>query len=312
MKVFLAGATGVVGRKLVPALIADHHEVTAITRNAERVKRLEAVGAEAVVGDVFDAGRLEELLVAVRPDVVVQHLTSLPQNLNPRNTKAAYARNDRVRSEGGANLLAAATAAGARRYVAQNVCFMYAPVGPEIVDETAPLATDAKGPFGRSVRVHIEMERRILENRDIEGLVLRFGFWYGPGTTFAPDGYSAGQVRRRWYPVVGDGAGLFSFVHVDDVVGATLAALGRGSAGIYNVCDDEPAPMREWLPAYAEALGAPPPRRVPSWPVRLVAGAFLVEQATQMRGASNKKAKTALGWDPVYPSWREGFRRALG
>jgi nucleoside-diphosphate-sugar epimerase len=312
MRIFLAGATGVIGRPLVPALVAAGHEVTALTRRPDRADELSAMGAKPIVGDVFALDRLREVVVDARPEVVIQHLTSLPQNLGPRNTRAAYASNDRVRGIGGANLLAAAKAAGARRYLAQNVCFLYAIEGPEILDEAAPLATNAPDPYGRSVRVHLEMERGILESTVLEGLVLRFGFWYGPGTTFASNGYTAQQVRRRRYPVVGNGNGLFPFVHIDDVVAATLAAVNRGETGIYNVCDDEPAPMREWLPRYAQVLGAPRPLRVPPWLVSLVAGSFLAGQAQAMRGVSNAKAKEQLGWRPKYPSWREGFEVALG
>ncbi len=250
--------------------------------------------------------------MAAHPEVVVQHLTDLPLDLNPRNLKQAYARNDRVRGKGSANLVAAAQAAGARRYVAQNVSFLYAPEGPVVVDEQARLATDAPEPFGSTVRLHVEMERRIVENTSFAGLVLRFGFWYGPGTSFASDGYTAREVRRRRYPVVGNGGGMFSFVHIDDVVTATIASLDRGAPGVYNVVDDDPAPMREWLPGYAEALGAPRPLRVPVWLARLAAGTLVVGQATRMRGASNAKAKRELGWEPTYPTWREGFRTALG
>ncbi|MFN2589239.1 MAG: NAD-dependent epimerase/dehydratase family protein, partial [Actinomycetota bacterium] len=218
MRVFLAGATGVVGRPLVPRLVGEGHQVTAITRKPENVPRLRSDGAEAVVCDVLDAERVRTVVREARPDVVVQHLTDLPPDLNPRNLKEAYARNDLVRGQGGANLVAAAEAAGAGRYVAQNVCFLYRPVGPAVVDEDAPLWTDAPEPFGATIRLHAEMERRIVENERFEGLVLRYGLWYGPGTTFAPDGFVAGQVRRRRYPVTGGGTGVQSFVHIDDVV----------------------------------------------------------------------------------------------
>src|SRR5207248_3835388 len=227
-----------------------------------RADRIRAMGAEPVVGDVLEPSGLRRIVEAARPDVVVQQLTDLPPDLNPRNLERAYARNDRVRGEGTANLVAAAVAAGAARYVAQNICFAYAPVGGPIKDESAPIFTDAPPPFDRTARVYLEMERTILEGSTMDGLILRFGLWYGPGTSLAPDGYTARAVRRRRYPVVGKGTGIFSFIHVDDAVEATVAALTRGSPGAYNVCDDEPAAVREWLPIYAELLGAPPPRRV--------------------------------------------------
>lgn len=312
MRIFLAGASGVVGRPLVPKLVANGHHVSAMTRKPENTDAIEAAGAEPVVCDVFDVERLRQVVIAARPDVVIQHLTDLPQDLNPRNLKKGYARNDRVRGEGSANLVAAAAAAGARRYIAQNVCFLYAPTGPAVVDEDHPLAVGAPEPYGSSIRLHVEMERRIIENRAFDGLVLRFGFWYGPGTTFASDGFTARQVRRRRYPIVGNGGGVQSFIHMDDVVEATIAALAKGSPGAYNVTDDDPAPMREWLPAYCATLQAPSPRRVPVWLARLVAGPFIVGQATRMRGATNEKVKRELDWKPRYSSWREGFRTALG
>ncbi len=312
MRILLAGGTGVVGRPLVPRLVEEGHHVTAITRKPDRLSQLQAQGADAVVCDVLDAGRLREVVRAATPDVVLQHLTDLPADLNPRNLKKAYERNDLVRGEGSKNLLAAAEAAGAKRYIAQNVCFFYAPVGPRIVNEDAPLWTDAPEPFGSSVRLHVEMERRIVDNPNLEGLVLRYAFWYGPGTALAADGYTAREVRRRRYPVVGAGTGLQSFVHMDDVVETTVQALDRGEPGVYNVVDDDPAPMHQWLPAYAAAIGAPEPRRVPAWLARLVVGPFIAAQAIHMRGASNQKAKRAFDWKPKYSSWREGFRVALG
>ena len=300
------------GPPLVAVLLSAGHHVTAITRSPGHADELVRAGAEPVIGDVFDAKRLADTVLAARPEVVIQHLTSLPKDINPRNMKAAYVQNDRCpRAEGGGNLLAAAEAAGAHRYIAQNTCFFYAMVGPRVVDEDAPLALAAPEPYGNSVRIHAEMEQSIVGSTAVEGLVLRFGFWYGPGTTFASDGYTAGQVRRRRYPMVGNGEGLFSFVHIDDVVGATLAALDRGEPGIYNVSDDQPAPMGQWLPEYAKALSAPPPRRVPVL-ASLVAGAFVSAQGTDMRGASNAKAKERLGWSPSHPTWRDGFRTALG
>jgi nucleoside-diphosphate-sugar epimerase len=273
---------------------------------------LRSHGAEAVLCDVLDAKSVNDAVRAAAPDVVVQHLTDLPPDLNPRNLKRAYAANDRVRGEGSRNLVVAAEAAGAKRFIAQNVCFLYAPAGSRLVAEDAPLWTDAPEPFGRSIRRQASMERRIVQNASFEGLVLRYGFWYGPGTTFASDGYLAGEFRRRRYPIVGAGTGVQSFVHIDDVVETTVLALDRGSPGVYNVADDDPAEGREWQPCYAEVLGAGPPLRVPAWLARVVVGPFLARQALEMRGALSDKAKEAFGWKPKYSSWREGFRVALG
>jgi hypothetical protein len=197
----------------------------------------------------------------------------------------------------------AAEAACPRRYVAQTVCFLYAPEGPPVVDEDAPLAIRAPEPFGSTVRLHAEMERRIVENPSVAGLVLRFGFWYGPGTSFVRDGYTAREVCRRRYPIVGNGAGVFSFVHIDDVVAATIASLDRRAPGRYSICDDEPAPMREWLPVYAEALGAPPPRRVPAWLARL-----------RPAGSSSRRSPRCAGRRTSRPnaSWAGSRRTRAG
>lgn len=312
MKIFLAGGSGVIGWLLIPALVAAGHEVTAISRRQDAADALAAQGAQPVIGDVLDADRLSGLVAAARPEAVIQYLTSLPEDLKPRVTKAPYGPDKRARMHGAANLLAAAKAAGARRYLAQNVYFVYAPSGPSVVGEDAPLATDAAEPYGPLVRAHAAMEQHVTDSAELEGLVLRFGFWYGPGTTFASGGYIARQVHRRRYPVIGDGAGVFSFVHVHDVVGATIAALGQGAPGVYNVCDDDPAPVREWLPVYSRVIGAPAPWHIPVWLARPLAGQYAVTQATLMRGASNRKAKEQLGWTPKYASWREGFVQALG
>ena len=311
MRLFLAGATGVVGRPLVPRLVADGHEVTAMTRTPSNAEGLRERGAEPVICDALDAEGLRRAMVEARPEVVVQHLTDLPPDLNPRNLKRAYESNDRLRAEGTANMAAAASAAGARRMVAQTVGFLYAPTGSGVKREEDPLYLDAPRPFDRSMSASLALERAVTETDGLEGVVLRFGFWYGPGTSFASDGYTANEVRKRRYPIVGDGGGVFSFVHIDDVVEATVVALDA-PPGIYNVADDDPAPVREWLPAYAEALGAAPPRRFPRWIAALFAGRFAAHMMTGLRGASNEKARRELGWTPRHPSWRRGFREALG
>ncbi|MBI4259172.1 MAG: NAD(P)-dependent oxidoreductase [Actinobacteria bacterium] len=312
MRIFLSGASGVIGRRLVPMLVERGHSVTGMTRTREKADTLRDMGAAPVVCDVLDAAATGDAVAAARPEAVIQHLTDLPPDLNPRNLKRAYAANDRVRSEGSANLVAAAKAAGIRRYLAQNVCFAYRPEGGVLKDEEAPIFTDAPPPFDRTARIYLDMERRVAGNGAFEGLVLRFGFWYGPGTSYARDGYLANEVRRRRFPIIGDGTGVFSFVHIDDVALATIAALEGGSPGIYNVCDDDPAPVHEWLPVYAEILGAKSPYRVPRWLGRLLGGSFAALMMTELRGASNHKAKHKLGWEPRYPTWRDGFREALG
>ncbi|MGZ8666452.1 MAG: NAD-dependent epimerase/dehydratase family protein [Solirubrobacterales bacterium] len=309
MRVFLAGAGGAIGRSLLPRLIEAGHEVTGMSRSEQRAEAIRSAGAEALVCDVFDAPALAEGVAAAEPEVVVHELTSLPDRIDLRNPE--YGPNNRIRREGTRNLLAAASAAGARRVVAQSISFMYAPVGGTVKDEEAPLMSGAEGSFGESVDATVSLEEQVTGAEGIEGLVLRYGWFYGPGTYFGLDGSTAEDVRRRRFPIVGQGSGISSFIHIDDAAGATVAAVERGAPGIYNVVDDEPAPMREWVPVYAEAIGAKRPLRVPAWLARLLAGKQAVAMATGLRGASNAKAKAGLGWEPSYPSWRQGFREGL-
>lgn len=309
MKVFVAGATGVIGQPLVRQLVAAGHEVTGMSRYEERAAAVRAAGAEAAVCDVFDAEALKAAVAAAAPEVVVHALTALPPAFNPR--KNYLAPTNRVRTEGTRNLIAAAQAAGARRLVAESVCFFYRPEGDWVKDEEAPLYEDAPGHFREAAAAILDLERQVTGAAGLEGLVLRCGWLYGPGTYFAADGSSAEEVRRRRYPLVGVGTGTFSFLHVEDCAAAFVAALQRGAPDAYNVADDEPAPAREWIPVYAEALGAKPPRRVPSWLARLAAGKAMAEAAVQMRGAVNAKAKQELGWQPAHPSWRQGLPESV-
>ena len=239
----------------------------------------------------------------------MHELTALPERFHPRK-RGLYDATNRIRREGTRNLLDAARAGGGRRFVCQSVAFAYAPAAePEVMDEEAPLNLAAPPPFSEGMRAIAEMEGMVLGAEGIEGLVLRYGWFYGPGTYYGEGGSTAADVRKRRFPVVGSGSGLFSFIHVDDAAAATVAAVERGAPGVYNVVDDEPAALRDWVPAYAEAIGAPPPRRVPVWLARLVAGKMASSMNVQP-GASNAKAKRELGWEPRWRSWREGFREA--
>jgi nucleoside-diphosphate-sugar epimerase len=310
VRVFVAGASGALGRPLVPRLVAAGHEVTGMTRKAERAEEIRAAGADAVVCDVFDREALRDAVVAARPEVVVHALTALPARMNWK--KDPIGPTNRVRTEGTRNLVAAAQAAGARRIIAESVAFFYEPVGGWVKDEEAPLFEGAPPPFSEAVGALLDLERQVTGAEGLEGIVLRYGWFYGPGTHFAPDGFQAEETRRRRLPIVGEATGTFSFIHVEDAASATVAALSAGSPGVYNVVDDEPVPMHVWVPVYAEALGAKPPRRVPVWLAKLVAGPAVVANALELRGASNEKAKAELGWAPCYESWRQGFREALG
>jgi nucleoside-diphosphate-sugar epimerase len=310
MRVFLAGASGAIGRPLVPKLLAAGHEVTGMTRSEARAEEVRAAGSDAAVVDVFDAGALRSAVEAAAPDVIVHELTSLPDRIDFRK-EDTYAATNRLRTEGTRNLIDAARASGARRFVSQSIAFAYRMDGEAVKTEDDPLLTEAPGAFGSGISALREMEELVLGSDAFDGLVLRYGFFYGPGSYYADDGTSTEDVRRRRMPIVGRGTGVFSFIHVDDAADATVAAVERGSPGVYNVTDDEPAPMREWVPVFAEAAGAKPPRRVPVWLARFVAGKDVSNFAVELRGASNEKAKRELGWEPAHPSWRSGFGEAL-
>jgi len=306
MKVFVAGASGALGRPVVRQLIAAGHEVTGMTRSEERMEEIHSAGATPVKCNVFQLSDLHNALHQARPDAVVHLLTALPLRIDYRDKEALEPTN-RVRSEGTRNLVAAAQAAGARRLVAESVAFFYAPEGGWVKDEDAPLFLDAPPPFGTAAVALADLERQVLDAEGMEGILLRCGWLYGPGTYYASDGSLTEDAHKRKAPAVGKGTGTFSFVHVEDAAAATVAALERGAPGAYNVVDDEPAPMSEWAPAFAAAVGAKKPLSVPAWIARLVAGPGAVSMATQLRGASNAKAKRELGWQPQYPSWRQGF-----
>lgn len=300
-----------IGRRLLPMLRQAGHDVTAMTRSPGKAEQLRAAGAEPVVCDVFDAEALRDAVTAAAPEVLIHELTDLPPNIDPRKMEEQAAGNDRIREQGTRNLVDAALAAGARRIVAQSIAFAYGPVGG-LKSEDDPLFDEAPWPWARSVKALHSLEDAVTKTEGIEGVVLRYGFFYGPGSSYAQDGFWAGEVRRRRFPVVGRGSGVFSFIHVDDAAAATVAAAERGRPGIYNVVDDDPAPMRDWLPAYAQAVGAKKPFRVPKLLARIVAGEYTTQMATELRGASNERAKRELGWAPRYGSWRQGFSEALG
>jgi nucleoside-diphosphate-sugar epimerase len=307
LRVFVAGATGVIGRSLVPRLVSRGHRVFGMTRRPDRVDALRAAGAEPVVCDAFDAAGLRAVLRQAGPDVVVDQLTEIPATLEPRRFAEQLAATNRLRTEGTRNLVAAAQAAGARRLVAQSVAFAYAPTGGWVKDERAPLHVAAPPPMRDVFAAVAEHERLVLA---AGGMVLRYGYFYGPGTALARDGFYAAVARRWMFPVVGAGTGVWSFIHVDDAADATVLAVERDSepGTVFNIVDDEPAPAREWVPAFARAVGAVRPLRVPALAGRLAGGRAAVAVMTTQRGASNAKARRELGWAPAHPTWRDGFR----
>ncbi len=303
MRVFLAGATGVIGTPLVPQLLQAGHEVTAMTRSAMRASQLEAAGAEPVVCDVFDADGVRAAVANAGPDAIVHQLTSLPARLDWGDPNV-FDDNNRVRIEGTRNLVDAALAVGTRRVVAQSIAFIYAPTGDRIKAEDAALFTDAPPPIGGTVAAVAALEQLVTGTAGIEGVVLRYGLLYGAGTTYDRHGSTAADVIAARVPLVEGATGMYSFLHVEDAASAAVAALERGAPGIYNVVDDEPAPQPDWLPVLARALRADPPApaEAPSPPNTL---------EMSLRGASNAKAKRELGWRPRYASWREGFAASL-
>jgi nucleoside-diphosphate-sugar epimerase len=312
MKVFVAGATGALGKQLVPRLVERGHEVTGMTRTDSKRALLEELGARPVVADALDADAVGEALGTAEPDVVVHQLTSI-RSFDPRNVDRSFAETNRLRTEGTDVLLAAARAAGAGRFVAQSfTSWPYKQVGGPVKTEEDPLDDSPPASISETLAAIKHVERVVIEADGIDGVVLRYGGFYGPGTSLASGGEQFEAIRERKFPVVGDGAGVWSFIEIRDAADATVAAIERGEPGIYNIVDDDPAPVSEWLPAAAKAVGAKPPRRFPRWLARILAGEAMTSMMTETRGASNEKAKRELGWTPAHPSWRQGFAAAAG
>ncbi len=307
MRVLVAGATGVVGRQLVPQLIAAGHQVTATTRSEGKAAGLRAAGAEAAVVDGLDAAAVGEAVTRAEPEVVIHQMTALSGDLDLRHFERTFAVTNTLRTAGLDNLLAAAHSAGARRIIAQSYTgFPNIRTGGAVKTEDDPL--DPSPPKAqRSTLEAIKYLEHTVVSSPLEGIALRYGSLYGPGASDV----MVDLLRRRQVPVIGDGGGIWSFLHVQDAASAAVAALDHGVPGVYNVADDEPAPVREWLPALAAAVGSKPPLRLPAWLGRLVAGEAAVSMMTQIRGSSNAKARRELGWEPDWPSWRDGFARGL-
>jgi nucleoside-diphosphate-sugar epimerase len=305
MRVFIAGGTGAIGRPLVAALAAADHEVAVYSRSAERVAALGVPGIVPAVGDAFDAGTLTSAVRSFKPEVVINELTSLAQSANPLALKRGFDKTSRLRREVSQTLVGAARAAGARRIVAQSISFAYRP-GPGVRTEEDPLWTDAKGPVRLLTGSVAALETNTLGDPELEGVVLRYGAFYGSGTYFAPDGVYSTMLKRRVMPVPGKGGGIFGLVHIEDAAAATMAAL-EGPTGIFNVADEVPAPAAEWMPFVAKLIGAKPPRRVPESLVRVGAGRFPAYLLCDQPAVSSQRARTELGWSPRYPDWHDGL-----
>ena len=311
MRVFVAGATGAIGKQLVPRLVEAGHEVHGMTRSESKQAMLHELGAVPVVADALDPDQVAEAVGRARPEVIVHQLTAIGA-VDMRHFDRDFALTNRLRTEGTDHLLSAGQAVGVRRFVAQGVggYGAYARTGGPVKTEEDPLDPTPAREMRETLAAIRHLEEAVLGARWTEGLVLRYGVFYGPGTTLAPGAEQFELVRRRKFPLVGDGGGVWSFIHVADAAEATVAAVERGSRGAYNVVDDDPAPVAKWLPALAQELGAKKPMRVPRFVGRLFAGEAGVVMMTDVRGASNAKAKRELGWRPAHPSWRDGFSAA--
>jgi nucleoside-diphosphate-sugar epimerase len=311
MRVFVAGATGAIGKQLVPRLAAGGHEVYGMTRSESKQAMLDELGAVPVVADALDPGEVAEAVGRARPDVIVHQLTAIGA-VDMRRFDRDFALTNRLRTEGTDHLLSAGQAVGVRRFVAQGVgsYAAYARTGGPVKSEEDPLDPTPAREMRETQAAIRYVEEAVLGARWTEAIVLRYGVLYGPGTSMAPGEEQFELVRRRKFPLVGDGGGVWSFIHIADAAEATVAAIEHGTRGVYNVVDDDPATVAEWLPALAAELGAKKPMRVPRFVGRLFAGEAGVVMMTDVRGASNAKAKRELGWRPAHPSWRQGFTAA--
>jgi len=315
MKVFVAGATGALGKQLVPMLVEQGHEVTGMTRTPSKQDLVRELGVRPAVADALDPEAVAQAVAEAEPEVVIHQLTAIDAAAFGRSLDKTFALTNRLRTEGTDHLLAAANAAGARRFIAQSFGgWPFERTGGPIKTEEDPLQASPPKTVSETLGAIKYLEATVTGAEGIEGLALRYGGFYGPGTSLAvnPDGEQVEMVRKRRFPIVGNGAGIWSLVHIHDAAAATAAAVKRGGPGLYNVVDDEPAPVSVALPELARVIGAPPPRRIPRWLGRLLAGEGMTIMMTEVRGASNAKAKRELGWEPRYPSWRRGFREGLG
>ena len=307
MRVLVAGATGVMGRQLLPRLADAGHEVFAMVRKESDGPAVTELGAVPVFADALDRAAVEAAVRQAAPEVIVHQLTAI-RHVDPRHMARSFAATDRLRTEGTDNLLAAARAVGVRRFVAQsNGGFTYGRTGGPIKTEQDPLDPTPIRPMASMIAAVKHLEEAVLGADWTEGVVLRYGAFYGPGTSMAPGSEQFELIRTRKFPVVGDGGGVWSFIHIADAAEATVAAVENGGRGVYNIVDDDPAPVAVWLPELAAKLGAKKPMRVPRFVGRLAAGEAGVVLMTELRGASNAKAKGELGWRPAHPTWRESI-----
>jgi nucleoside-diphosphate-sugar epimerase len=314
MKVFVAGATGALGRPLVRQLVQRGHEVTGMTRSESKTDLLRQLGAAPVVADALDPDAVARAVAEAEPDVIVHQLTAISA-MNPRRMERDFTLTNRLRTEGTDHLLAAGRAVGVKRFVAQSFApWPYARTGGPVKTEEDPLDTTPPAQVRTTLEAIKYLEQAVTGADWTEGIALRYGGFYGPGTSIGlnPVGEQIEMIQQRRLPIAGKGTGVWSFIHIEDAAAATVEAVEHGERGIYNVVDDEPAPISEWLPVLAKEVGAKPPRRVPLWLARLIGGDVAAIMMSDLRGQDNTKAKRELGWQPRYASWREGFARGLG
>lgn len=314
MRIFLAGATGALGRQLLPRLAERGHEVTGTTRTPGKRQMIRGLGGHPVVMDALDADAVARAVAEAEPEVIVNQLTAIPAALDMRHFARDFLPTNRLRIEGTDNLLAAGRVIGTRRFVAQSFApLIWARVGGPVKSEDDPLDDHPPEQTRSTLAALRHLEEAVLAARWAEGVVLRYGGFYGPGTSMSlgPEGVMIDAVRGRKLPLVGKAGGVWSFIHIEDAADATVSAVEGRGRGVYNVVDDEPAPVAQWLPVLAEATGASAPRHVPRWLGRLFAGEVATVMMTDMRGSSNAKAKRELGWTPRHASWREGFATGL-
>jgi len=315
MEVFVAGATGALGRQLVPILVEGGHEVTGMTRTAAKADLIRSMGARPAVADALDPEGVAQVVAEAEPEAVIHELTSIDVASFSRSLDKMFAGTNRLRTEGTDHLLAAARAVGARRFIAQSFAgWPFERTGGPIKTEEDPLQSSPPKTVSETLGAIRYLEETVTGADGIEGVALRYGGFYGPGTSISldPVGAQVEMLRKRRLPVIGNGAGIWSLIHIEDAAAATAAALERGGPGNYNVVDDEPVRVSVLLPELAQVVGAKPPRHLPKWLGRLVAGEGNAIMMTEVRGASNEKAKRELGWELRYPSWRQGFKEGLG
>jgi len=311
MKVFVAGATGALGKQLVPMLVEAGHQVTGMSRSPEKRGEIEALGATAVIADALDADQVATAVGEAEPDVIAHELTAISGDMDFKHFERDFGPTNRLRTEATDHLLSAGLAVGVKKFVAQSFApWPYARVGGPVKSESDPLDPDPPAQVRTTLEAIRYLEDAVTGAEWTEGIALRYGGFYGPGTSFGAGGAMTDAIRARRVPIVGNGAGVWSFIHIADAAEATLAAIERGERGIYNVVDDEPAPVAEWLPVVAERVGAKPPRRVPRVLGRLFGGEIAVVMMTELRGSSNAKAKRELGWEPSHPTWRTALGKA--